>query len=67
MLVIRRALAPLTIGLMMATGAVLAQGVDRSLTTALLTLATVAVGMRTSWNPLWLVAAGALLGVLGLT
>ena len=66
MLVIRRALAPLTIGLMMATGAILAQGVDRSLTTALLTLATVAVGMRTSWNPLWLVAAGALLGVLGL-
>ncbi|HEV3105235.1 MAG TPA: chromate transporter [Trinickia sp.] len=65
MIVMRRALAPVTIGLLMATGAILAQGADRSITTALLTLATIAVGMRTTWNPLWLIAAGALLGVLG--
>lgn len=61
----RRALAPITIGLIMATGATLAQGADRSVATIALTIATVAVGLRTKFNPLWLIAAGALIGVLG--
>ena len=65
MVVIRRALAPVTIGLVLATGMILAKGSDHSITTVLLTVATVAVGIRTKWNPLWLIAAGALLGVLG--
>lgn len=66
MTVLRRALAPVTIGLLLATGAILAQGADHSATTILLTVATIAVGMRTNWNPVWLIVAGALLGVLGL-
>jgi chromate transporter len=33
--------------------------------TAALTIATIIVGMRTKWNPLWLIAAGALIGLLG--
>ena len=31
----------------------------------LITLLTVAVVLRKSWNPLWLFAAGALAGILG--
>jgi chromate transporter len=65
MTTIRRALAPVTIGLLMATGATLAQGADHSIATIALTIATVAVGLRTKFNPLWLIAAGALIGVLG--
>lgn len=65
MTIFRRALAPLTIGLLLATGAIVAQGADHSIGTILLTLATIAVGMRTRWNPLWLIAAGAVLGLTG--
>lgn len=65
MTVIRRALAPVTIGLLMATGATLAQGADHSAATIALTIATVAVGLRTRLNPLWLIGAGALIGALG--
>jgi hypothetical protein len=32
----------------------------------LLTLVTLVLVLRTPWNPLWLLAAGALAGVLGL-
>jgi chromate transporter len=66
MIVIRRALAPLTIGLVLATGAIVAQGADHSWTSIALTIVTIVVGMRTSWNPLWLIAAGALIGLVGL-
>jgi len=65
MIVFRRALAPVTIGLLMATGAILARGADRSVPTIALTIATIAVGLRTKLNPLWLIAAGALIGVFG--
>ena len=65
MTIIRRALAPVTIGLLMATGATLAQGADHSIATVALTIATVAVALLTRFNPLWLIAAGALFGVLG--
>ncbi|WP_206953314.1 chromate transporter [Trinickia acidisoli] len=65
MTTIRRALAPVTIGLMMATGAILAQGADHSVAGIALTIATIAVGLRTKFNPLWLIAAGALIGVFG--
>ncbi|RDU96532.1 chromate transporter [Trinickia dinghuensis] len=65
MTVFRRALAPVTIGLLMATGAILAQGADHSAAAIALTIATVAVGVSTRFNPLWLIAAGALIGVLG--
>jgi chromate transporter len=65
MTTIRRALAPLTIGLLMATGATLAQGTDHSIAAIALTIGTVAVGLRTKFNPLWAIAAGAIIGALG--
>jgi chromate transporter len=63
--VIRRSLVPITIGLLISTGYLLGAG---TLTPGGigLTLATVAVLMRTTWSPLWLTALGAVLGALGL-
>ncbi|MGV2289546.1 chromate transporter [Trinickia sp. YCB016] len=65
MTIIRRALAPLTIGLLLSTGAIVAQGADHSVGAILLTLVTIAVGLKTRWNPLWLIAAGAGMGLSG--
>lgn len=62
---IRRALAPLTIGLLLATGYVLARSADTGWGLALLTLITLIVGLKTRINLLWLIGAGALLGALG--
>jgi chromate transporter len=66
MTIIRRSLAPLTIGLLLATGLLVGEGADHSAVTIALTLVTVAVGLKTRWNPLWLIAVGALLGLAGL-
>ena len=63
---IRRGLAPITIGLMFASATILMRAVNHDWRGYLLTLITVALVLRTSWNPLWLLAAGALAGVLGL-
>jgi len=65
MLIFRRALAPLTIGLLMASGVIISEGTDHTVGALLLTLATVIVGLRTKLNPLWLIGAGAVLGLLG--
>jgi chromate transporter len=58
-------MAPLTIGLLLATGWVLTEPARHSVGATLLTLATVAVAWRTRLSPIWLVAAGALVGALG--
>jgi chromate transporter len=63
---IRRGFAPITIGLMFASATILMRAVNHDWRGYLLTLVTVVVVLRTSWNPLWLLAAGALAGVLGL-
>ena len=63
--VARRALAPLTVGLVAATGTLLTFGADHGAAAATLTAATVAVGLKTRLNPLWLIAAGAALGAMG--
>jgi len=63
--VINRGLAPLTIGLMCASSTLLMRTVNHNWRGYLLTLVTVTFVLRTSWNPLWLLAAGALAGVLG--
>jgi chromate transporter len=62
-------LAPLTLGLLLATGWVLAQPYLRNPqyrwgALALISI-TVLVMMRTKWSPMWLVALGALAGALG--
>jgi chromate transporter len=64
-LAIRRGLAPITIGLMIASGWILLRSVDRSWIGVALTVATVLIVTKTRLNPLWLIVAGAILGVTG--
>jgi chromate transporter len=64
--VIHRGLAPITIGLTCASATILMRAVNHDWRGYLLTLVTVVFVLRTSRNPLWLLAAGALAGVLGL-
>jgi chromate transporter len=63
--VVRRALMPITIGLVLASATILMRAVNHNWRGYLITLITVAVVLRKSWNPLWLFAGGALAGVLG--
>jgi len=64
--IVKRGLTPITIGLMCASSTILIRAVNHNWRAYLLTLATVTFVMRTPWNPLWLLAVGALAGVLGL-
>jgi chromate transporter len=63
---IRRGLTPITIGLMFASATILMRAVNHDWHGYLITLVTVAVVLRKSWNPLWLLAAGAVAGMVGL-
>jgi chromate transporter len=63
---IRRGLTPITIGLTFASASILMRAVNHDWRAYLLTLFTVAVALRKPWNPLWLLAAGALAGIVGL-
>jgi hypothetical protein len=47
---------------MLASGWILMRAVDHDWRGYLLTLITVVLVLRTPWNPLWLLAAGALAG-----
>jgi chromate transporter len=58
-------MAPLTIGLLMATGWLLLEPTRGSWGAALLVVATIVLMVRTKLSPLWPVAAGAVLGALG--
>jgi chromate transporter len=62
---IRRGLTPITIGLVFASSTILMRTVNHDWRGYLITLLTVAVVLRKSWNPLWLFAGGALAGLLG--
>lgn len=62
---IRAGLAPIAVALTLATGWLLAGANDVRWTSALVTLATVAIVMGTRLNPLWLIAVGAALGAAG--
>ncbi|MGB7950815.1 MAG: chromate transporter [Candidatus Binatia bacterium] len=63
---IRRGLTPITIGLMFAGATILMRAVNHDWRGYLATLLTAAVVLRKPYNPLWLLAAGALVGLLGL-
>ncbi len=63
---VRRGLMPITIGLMFASATILMRAVNHDWRGYLLTLLAAAVVLRKSWNPLWLLAAGALAGISGL-
>ena len=63
---VRRALAPLTIGLVIAGGFVMARAADTGWASAAVTAGAVALILGTRLNPLWILAAGGALGGLGL-
>jgi chromate transporter len=62
---VRRGLAPLTIGLVIAGGYVMARAADIGWQSALVTAAAIGVMLGTRLNPLWILAAGGVLGGLG--
>lgn len=63
---IQKALVPVSIGLMAASGLVVAVAADGSVVAALLTLAAAVIAAVTRVNPVWLLLAGGLLGLTGL-
>ena len=63
--IIQAALVPLSIGLMGASGLVLALTSDRTWTAGLVTAAVAVLAFATRLNPLWLLLAGGLLGFAG--
>jgi chromate transporter len=62
---VRRGLAPVTIGLVVAGGYVMAQAGDAGWVSLAVTAAAIGLMLMTRINPLWLVAAGGALGGLG--
>ena len=64
--IIQAALVPLSIGLMGASGLILALTSDRTWTAGLVTAAVAVLGFASRLNPLWLLLAGGLLGFAGL-
>jgi chromate transporter len=63
---IRRGMAPIAIGLTLSSGWILVRSIDHDWRGYLLTALTVAMVMRSRLNPLWLIAAGTLLGMAGI-
>jgi len=63
---IRRSLAPVTIGLVVASGWVLCRAADTDWLGIVITIATVAALLGSTLNPLWLLGAAGLLGLSGL-
>jgi chromate transporter len=63
--VIQAALVPLSIGLMAASGLVVAQAADKTWLAALVTVVVAAVAAATRLNPLWLLLVGGVLGFAG--
>ena len=64
--IVRLGLAPLTIGLVIAGGYVMAQAAGAGWHSALVTTAAVALMLATRINPLWILLTGGALGGLGL-
>lgn len=64
--IIMAALVPISIGLIAASVYLLTITIDRTWQTALITIVTALVGLKAKFNPLWMLLAGAVLGVVGL-
>ena len=62
---VQAALVPLSIGLMAASGLILALTSDQSWIAALLTIVAAALAFATRVNPFWLLLAGGILGFAG--
>jgi chromate transporter len=65
-LAIRRGLAPVALGFMLASGWVLLRSIEHGWAGYGIALVTLLVGVFTRLNPLWLLAAGAAAGIAGL-
>ncbi len=63
---IRRGLTPITVGLMFAGASVLMRTVSHDWRGYLTTVLTAAIVLRLTCNPLWLLAGGAILGIVGI-
>jgi chromate transporter len=63
---IGKGLAPLSVGLLFATGWILFRGAAADWRGAVVTLLATAVVLRTKINPIWVIVAGAAAGVAGL-
>lgn len=63
---IRGGLGPIAIGLTLSSGWILARSADHDWRSALLTLLTIVLMLRTKLNPLWLIAVGAIAGITGI-
>jgi chromate transporter len=64
--VLQAALVPLSIGLMGASGFILASTSDRTMVAVLITAGAAVLAATTRLNPLWMLLAGACLGFAGL-
>ena len=64
--IIQAALVPLSIGLMGASGFILARTSDRTVVAALVTVGAAVLASVTKLNPLWMLVAGGCLGFAGL-
>jgi chromate transporter len=62
----RAGIAPLTIGLIIAGGTVMARAADTNWQSAAVTGAAATLLLATRFNPLWMIAAAGMLGGLGL-
>lgn len=65
-MILQRALAPVAIGLVLASGYTVARAADRSVGAVLLTVASAAAIARTRVNPIWILCAAAIAGVAGI-
>ncbi len=63
---IQRALAPITIGLILSSGVVLSRTIDHDWRAFAVTGATLILAMATRLHPLWMLSAAAALGAFGL-
>jgi chromate transporter len=64
--IVRLGLVPVTMGIVIASGAVMARAADTGWRTVALTIAAAAITLATRFNPMWTLLAGAALGGLGL-
>ena len=62
---VQTGVAPLAVGLVMASGGFIAMATGLSIGTVALMGFTVVVVLTTRWHPLWLIGFGALVGALG--
>ena len=62
---VRAGLAPVTVGLIMASGVVMGRAADTSWPAVVISVAACGVLLATRLNPIWLLAAGGMLGGLG--